>query len=608
MILVSENATRKFEQSETAPQFTVEAPRLNPLVASSTFSLTKGVAGVALDSIEDVQEQPVHDNETLSSRIITRSKRDVERRPNSARAHAILGIAFLNAGQLTEAKSEFEAALGIDPHHYVAAANLARIETQTGNFEEAERIYTEIQRNDPKNSAPVVSLAFIAMKRQDWVSAERLLRDAIQMGHRALTARYHLAMVQLRLGKPREAISLLRSVARDEVRAPLIYEGLGAAYALNGDFHRAAVAFKTALSLAPASHNAVRGLTQVLLHLKLTDEAIGLLVDHLERMPRDHEARELLARAYVGRKKYRSAIAQLVHVFTEAEAHQNEAAVLKARVANNIGVCFLRDGSRAQARRWFVKALDTGPEGGPLPYQNLARVYILNREYTEALELLEQCRKSFPDDQTTVRLIAGCLTRCGLYDQAVREVRPFIESGKATEELYADMGRILADGKGDYQSALEILQQGYAKFSKKPAIANNLAYVYLMLGDATTARSILESIVPSKDDDDDDENQSWRPVVLTATWGLVHITEGDLETGSRSYGEAERLALGLKNKELARTVNQKMHLELARAYLRKSDYQNARKHVRQGLSVHYGADNYERDLHVLDKRLDLGSN
>ena len=57
--------------------------RLTPLVASATFSLTKGIGGIALDSVEDAQEQPVRDNETLSSRIITRSKREVERRPNS---------------------------------------------------------------------------------------------------------------------------------------------------------------------------------------------------------------------------------------------------------------------------------------------------------------------------------------------------------------------------------------------------------------------------------------------------------------------------------------------------------------------------------------------
>ena len=395
-------------------------------------------------------------------------------------------------------------------------------------------------------------------------------------------------------------------MARDEVRAPLIYEGLGAAYALNGDFQRAAVAFKTALSLAPASQNAVRGLAQVLLQLKLTDEAIGLLVDHLEKMPQDHDARELLASAYLGRKKYRSAIAQLVHIFTEVEADQNGNTILKARVANNIGVCFLRDGDKTQARQWFVKTLAIGLEDGPIPYLNCSQSHILEHEYTEALALLERCHRSFPDDPNTIHVMAGCLIRRGLYDQAVKQIKPFIESGKATEELYADMGRILADGKGDYHSALEILKQGYVKFSKKPTIANNLAYVYLLLGDAKTARSVLESIIPSKDDGDE-ESQPWHPVVLTATWGLVYITEGDLETGYRFYSKAERLALDLKNGELARTVNQKMHLELARAYFRQGDYQNARKQVRQGLAVHDAIDDYERDLHALDKRLDLGS-
>jgi len=243
MILASEETTKEVRQSEPAPQFMVRAPGLNPLAASSTFSLTKGIEGVALDPLGEFQEIAINNNETLGSRIVMRSRREVERRPQSARAHTNLGIALLNAGQLESAKVEFKAALEIEPSYYVAATSLARIEVEAGNFEEAERIYKKVQQDYPKSPIPLVSLAYIAMKRHDWINAERLLWVAIRMGHRAITARYHLAMVKLKLGKSREAISLLRSAARDEVRAPSIYEGLGAAYALNGDFHRAAVAF-----------------------------------------------------------------------------------------------------------------------------------------------------------------------------------------------------------------------------------------------------------------------------------------------------------------------------------------------------------------------------
>jgi tetratricopeptide (TPR) repeat protein len=599
MIFASEKTTKDVRQSEPDPQFMVRAPRVNPLAAGSTFAVTKSAHGIGLDSLEELQPQIEKGRETLGSRMIARSRREIERRPNSARAHANLGITLLNAGQLASAKSEFETALTIDPTHYVAATSLGRIEVETGHFDRAVRIYEDLKRYYPKNATPLVSLAHVAMKRQDWINAERLLRDAINMGHRALTARYNLAMIQLKLGKSREAIALLRSAARDEVRAPSIYEGLGAAYALNGDFHRAAVAFKTALSLAPSSQSAVHGLAKVLLQLKLRDEVIELIVDYLERVPGDHDARQLLARAYGERGQYRSAIAQLTHVFTEIERSESKDVQLRARLSNNIGAFFLDDGDRTQARHWLMKSLDVAPNYEPIPYQNLARVYIQTREYSKALITLEECRKLFPDDQNTVLLSSNCLTRCGLYDQAITQFEPFIASGKAAPALYADLGRILSDAKGNYSSSLEVLRQGYEKFKRDFGVVNNLAYVYLMLGDAKAARLVLEPFELT----DDSDKEVPTSVVLTATWGLLHIVEGELELGQQFYKEAQKLASTAGNKELARMVAQKMHLELARAFYRAGDSPVARKHVQQGLAIRDGSDLYNRDLQVLDRKL-----
>lgn len=598
MILASEKTTKDIRQSEPDPQFTVRAPRVNPLAAGSTFAVTKGSYGIALDSLEELQPQIEKEVETIGSRMIARSRRELERRPNSARAHTNLGIALLNAGHLSLAANEFEAALRIDPTHYVAATSLGRIEVGTGNFERAERIYESLTQHYPKNATPLVSLAHVAMKRHDWTKAERLLRDAIGMGHRALTARYNLAMIQLKLGKSREAIALLRSAARDEVRAPSIYEGLGAAYALNGDFHRAAVAFKTALSLAPSSQSAVHGLANVLLQLKLKDEVIELIVDYLERAPGDHGARQLLASAYGERGQYRSAIAQLTHVFAEMDRSESQDVQLKSRLANNIGAFFLNDGDKTQARQWLLKSLDFAD--GPLPYQNLARVYIQTREFKEALITLEKCRKLFPDNQTTALLVSNTLTRCGLYDDAITQLQPFIASGKAEPSLYADLGRILSDGKGDYCAALDVLQQGYEKSKRDFGVVNNLAYVYLMLGDAKAARSILEAFVPV-----DDSDKEASTVVMTATWGLLHLVEGDLELGQEFYKEAKRLASTLGKKELMRIVVQKMHLELARAFYRAGDRSVARQHVQHGLAIRDGNDFYHRDLQILDEKVRL---
>ena len=373
MILASEKATKEIGQSEPDPKFTVRAPSVNPLAAGSTFSVTEGSNGVAVDSLEERVFPKETSKDTFGSRMIARSKREVERRPHSARAHTNLGIAMLNAGEIASARNELEVALKIDKAHYVAATTLGRIEVEAGNFDRAISIYEELRRRYPQNATPVVSLAHIAMKRQDWKTAEALLRESIDLGHRALTARYNLATVQLKLGKSREAIALFRSVARDEVRAPSIYEGLGAAYALNGDLHRAEVSFRTALSLDPSSHSAIQGLANVLVGQESWDELNALLIGYLEKNPSDLTAREVLARAYTERGQHRSAIAQLTHIFTELERFNSQDTHLEARIGTNIGAAFLKDGDKSQARNWLIKSIEIASDYIAIPYQNLAR-------------------------------------------------------------------------------------------------------------------------------------------------------------------------------------------------------------------------------------------
>ena len=55
---------------------------------------------------------------------------------------------------------------------------------------------------------------------------------------------------------------------------------------------------------------------------------------------------------------------------------------------------------------------------------------------------------------------------------------------------------------------------------------------------------------------------------MRATWGLLHIREGDLDAGIDGYRAAQALAAAQGNRELANRARQKMSLELARHYLR----------------------------------------
>jgi Flp pilus assembly protein TadD len=255
------------ELKETAPNkgFRVQPPN-NPLVATSGLSLHKKDDGMI--SIEWDEEAPTPNDDLLTKvreEFVSRSRKDVSRHPNSARVHANLGIALMNQGMLEDAVREFELALSINPRYYVAGITLAKIMVEQNRLEDAERLYLELQEAFPEDSAPTLSLAFIAMKRLDFESAERLFRRALLLVEDAVLPRYLLAIVLLRLGRNREAISLLKASVRSEVRAPALYQALGVAYAMSGDRARAELNFRTALTLAPAMGEAVHGLARVLI-------------------------------------------------------------------------------------------------------------------------------------------------------------------------------------------------------------------------------------------------------------------------------------------------------------------------------------------------------
>jgi len=91
---------------------------------------------------------------------------------------------------------------------------------------------------------------------------------------------------------------------------------------------------------------------------------------------------------------------------------------------------------------------------------------------------------------------------------------------------------------------------------------------------------------------------------LIATRGLLRLREGDEKQGVALYDQAERLARELGDKELARRVRQKKHLELARFLIRKSAFERAKAEIKYGLAIHVKFFSYDEDLRRLEE--DIG--
>lgn len=580
-------APEKTQVRDITPEveFQIEPIGHNPLVPTAPISFKREGEDVIVEWPEGTERLHPLGSEQIAADLIERSERDVARHPRSARAVTNLGLAFLAARKFDNATRSFRDALELDPANYVAAINLAKALVRSEDYDEAQELYRRLAARFPEAATPLMSLAHLVMRRGDFAEAEKILRDVIKLGVGGPVPHYQLAIVLIRSRRLHEAIKELRAAMNSDARSPSIYQALGVAYALAGDNAKSSRAFKSALTLSPALGDAVRGLANTLLTLRDADAAIELLASYLEEKPADAQARTLLGRAYGQKRKHGFARTQFLQAFNVVDGH-GRFATLQFELANDIGATYYFEGEVQEAERWFSRAIELGPRKGPLPYKNLVRTLTDLEHYDAALQMLKRCKELFREDIEIVLMSSFIHGLRGEYDLAISELTPYLSAENSDAAIFGSLGCYLADARHDYARARDVLSQGYQKFPEDLVIVNNLAYTYLMLGDISKAREVLQT----------NRTQPGMSVILTATWGLLYLKEGDKPRARALYLEAAKLASLEGNKTLAETVRQKMHLEFALELLKRGDMTGALNEVNLGLKAGKGRLAYNNDL------------
>jgi len=584
----------------TAPttHFYLETPTSSFLVDASTVTLTEKSGPVSVFSSDHKERSLIPGDHKagagLVAGIVERAQRDAARYPNSARVRANLGLALLNNEDLDAAVEELLAALSIDPAHYLAKGGLARARMQQNRLADARALYQELHGMRPDDPNPVMALAQLAMQTEQWDEVIAWWSTATTLAPLSAAPHFGYGVALLALRRNREAIQQLRRAVRLDDRSAPLQQSLGVAYAMAGDYDRAVRSFKVALALAPHLPEAVLGLAVVLLGRERYDDVIELLASYLRARPDDSDANEALAWAYVSTGRFKEARAQLYQALQAMAKDGPGVAEHRGRLTNNLGVCYARLKDQDEASRLFKSSIDIQPTSTPVPYHNLARMYGGARRFTEAGTILAQCATQFPHDLDTRLLIAFCLEMREQYDQAIAELRRVIETAHAPVGAYTLLARLLTDAKHDPGAALAYLDIARLQAPDDPIVANDLAYAYLMHGNGSAARAVLDSMGSRVSGE--------AAIALAATCGLLHLWEGDIQAGMASYIEAERIARDQEKHSWIPMIQQKMYLELARARVRMEQRQEAYREVRKGLALE-GNPLYRRDLDALAREL-----
>jgi tetratricopeptide (TPR) repeat protein len=590
MISISVN-TREFSQILPDECFNVDAPAVNPPIATSSLGLTRTEQGLMFSVVEQSTAQESVSVENTLEEVIARSRRDVEIHDRNIRSLLNLALALVNGGKLDEAVALLEEVLVNEPKNYVALTSLALIFFKRGELRMAAETYSRQHLAYPADPAPLINLASIALREQDFIRANEYLEKAVALDGCSIMAKYLSAMVLLRLGKHNRSIALLRASLRESGPSAELNQGLAIAYLVAGDLKRAERAFSTALAINNHMASAVHGLALLRLQQHRLDEVVESLLDHLSRDSKDLQARELIARAYVELGQFSRARGQL-SVIMSVQSEVDHGNVELARISNNIGFCFASEGKSQDAELWLKRSLDLDGKSSAAPYTNLGRMYLSQGRFREALALLLPIKDSVLATPDSSLVTSAALINLQRGEDAIVVLQSLIDKGNAPPEAYAELGWLLSDWKEEYDAALLILREGFAKYPFNSIVLNNLAYVHLMRGEPAFARAVLDQIKDASDN----------PILLTATRGLLLLWEGDIDGGEKLYKQAETSAFQSGMRDFAISIRQKRHLEMTRAYLRAGRIADALKQQQSGLALGGG----QRFYRFTEQLLEIG--
>ena len=571
----------------------MNAPASDLFIAAGPIDVVKSDDHIHLKWREPSYHVRTHEAENFLGEAVARSRRDVDKHPDSPRSRMNLGVALMNADQVDEAIVEFESALRIDPSQYAALAHLVTARLRRGEVDQAERLAASLRQEFPADSVGPIMLACIAVRHGQSEQAVAALEDAIRLDQKSPLPRYLLGMVLMALDKESKAIAQLKAATRLDPYSPVFQRGLGVVYAVHGDLKRAVRAFKTSLALDPYAVESVCGLAKILIEQGDAESVIQLLSDYLSGRGDDRVVQELLAQAYRTQQQFVEMRRHLLQALRSLEGDESpEAVTERARLMNNVGVACLSHNDLGMAEQWFRKSLNLVPH--PAAFQNLHEVCLKLNDANSVRRVIDQWLENCPQDDDVQVLAAVNHAEDGDRERGIRELRELIERGVVTPRVFSALGALLSDDEGRLDEALVVVREAHERCPEETGILNNLAYVHLMRGEPSEAHKVLKNV------NVEDRKNS---VYLTATWGLLKLWEGDLSEAVESYNSAAQLARSLGRRRLAQTARQKMHLELARHYLRVGDRPKAAIEARKGLLIR-GNFKYQESLrHINDKLL-----
>ncbi|HEX8089046.1 MAG TPA: tetratricopeptide repeat protein [Blastocatellia bacterium] len=204
---------------------------------------------------ENAQEMVTQAKDLLRSRHYEKAaealKRALSLQPDSAPAHAHLGMALLRQGRATEALSEAQQAVRLDPSYAFGYVALGSINQEMNRFSEAiEALKQAIHINQDYFDAYAILGSVYGQTRRYEESLEAFTQ-ALRLNANSADVYNGLGIANYRLGRHEEAIAAIKQAVRLNPNFANAYINLGNWYGELGRYEEAADSYTQVIRIAP---------------------------------------------------------------------------------------------------------------------------------------------------------------------------------------------------------------------------------------------------------------------------------------------------------------------------------------------------------------------
>lgn len=412
---------------------------------------------------------------------------ELQQSPSSVEGYNLLGIAFSDEKDYTNALRCFQHALKLNPNSSRTHNNLGNLYVAQEKLDLAEREFATILRQEPGNRDANYSLGLVFMAKN--LPAQAILH--FQRVHpQDIATRFNLIRAYLRAGRNAEGLKLATELSaqnKDDVKlhftlgvllasekqyrsaqleleradalqpeTPEILYALGQVYLRSGDYAKAELMLNRAVKLKPDSPETLYVLAQVYQKQNRSVDALDLLVRAHKLAPENADIIFLLARVSMSHNYYEDAIPLLESGVKIAPQRADFHAAL--------GESYFKTEKTEKAIAEFQKLIDLDPSAQSYAFMGIS--YRRLGRFDKAREYFEAGLKRDPRNASCLFNVGYIEVRQGHPARAEEYFQQALRSNPDFSEALLELADLRIAGKRFEEAA--VLLRKYVRVSRDP--------------------------------------------------------------------------------------------------------------------------------------------